>query len=137
MDFIRQNWLLVTLAVVSGLGLLATSFRRGGAGQVTPTEATLLINREDAIVLDVREPAEFSAGHIPESRNVPLAKLDEKLPDLASLKERCVIVACAAGTRSEAASAKLRRSGFTNVRNLAGGLQAWAKADLPVTKKGK
>lgn len=138
MEFIQQNILLVAIAVTSGVMLLATFIRRPGAGKdVSPQEATLLINREDAIIVDVREPGEYTAGHLPEARNIPLAKLGERLGELEKFKEKPLIVVCQSGGRSGSACAQFAKAGFTKVHNLAGGQAAWTDAGLPVKKGNK
>jgi len=135
MEFIQQNILLVAVAVVSGSMLLA-SFRRS-ADDLSPTDATLLINREDALVIDVRSPSEFAAGHIPEARNLPADKFDERLADFAKYKDRPVILNCQSGMRSGGACGKFRKQGFARVYNLAGGVGAWQQAGLPLKKGSK
>ena len=79
MEFINQNVLLISLVVVSGLSLLWPAFARSSGNGVNPGEATLLINREDAHIVDVREPDEYAAGHLPEAKNIPVAKLAERI----------------------------------------------------------
>ena len=73
MDFILQNIFLVAIAVISGTMLLVLSVRRpGGRSALNAGQATMLINREDALVVDVREPDEYVSGHVPDARNIPL-----------------------------------------------------------------
>ena len=134
MEFINQNILLISVAVVSGLGLLWPMFMRSGANDVNPVAATLLINREDAHVIDVREAAEFAAGHLPDAKNVPLAKLSDRIADIEKFKDKPVIVCCASGMRSSKACAELGNLGFTKVHNLEGGVDAWVGAGYPVKK---
>ena len=134
MEFINQNILLISVAVVSGLGLLWPMFMRSGANDVNPVAATLLINREDAHVIDVREAAEFAAGHLPDAKNVPLAKLSDRIADIEKFKDKPVIVCCASGMRSSKACAELGKLGFTKVHNLEGGVDAWVGAGYPVKK---
>lgn len=138
MEFIQHNILLVAVAVTSGVMLLATFIRRPGAGKsVTPTQATLLINREDALTIDVREANEYAAGHLPDSRNIPAGKLSERLGELEKFKERALIVVCQSGARSATAAAQLGKAGFTKVHNLEGGIAKWVEAGLPIKKGGK
>jgi len=133
-DFVRNNLLLFAVALVSGAMLLWPLFRRSTGGPwVNTAEATHLINREDALVVDVRDPGEYGAGHILGARNVPLSRLDDG--ELLKRKERPVIVYCEGGERAAKAIAALRRQGFTRVANLSGGLRAWQQAGLPVEKK--
>lgn len=128
--------MLIALAFVSGAMLIWPLVRRAAAGaaSVSTLEATQLINREDALVLDVRNAEEFGRGHILGAKNVPLPELEQRAGDLAKYRARPVIVACASGNRSPAAAAALRRAGFERVYNLAGGHTAWQQAGLPVEK---
>ncbi len=138
MEFIEQNILLVAIAVISGTMLAVMSFRRpGGSNSLTTTQATLLINREDAQIIDVREPDEYVAGHLPESRNVPAARIEERASELDKLKDAPVILVCQSGARSVAACKQLEKLGFSKVHNLDGGINAWRAAGLPLKKGTK
>jgi rhodanese-related sulfurtransferase len=109
--------------------------RRGvGGASVGTLQATMLINQKDAVVVDVREPGEFAQSHILNARNVPLGEIEARIKELERFKDKPVIVACATGNRSGSAAAVLRKQGFTNVVNLAGGLAAWQQAGLPTAK---
>ncbi|HEX5804435.1 MAG TPA: rhodanese-like domain-containing protein [Azospira sp.] len=136
MDFIQQNLMLVILAVTSGAMLLATGFGGGGA-RVTTSEATNLINREDAQVIDIRDAAEFSGGHLIGARNIPVVKFAERAADLEKMKGKPLIVCCETGLRGGKAAKELQKLGFDRVFNLDGGIAAWRKAGLPVTTKGE
>ena len=134
-EFVRNNLLLFAVALVSGGMLLWPFVRRSTGGPwVSTTQATHLINREEALVVDVREPNEFAAGHVLGAKNLPLARLDASGADLAKRKERPVIVYCDGGERSAKALAALKKQGFTRVANLSGGIAAWQQAGLPVEK---
>lgn len=135
MDFVTNNLPLVILFVTSG-AMLVWQFSQGSAKGVGPNEATLLINREDALVLDVREPSEFVTAHISGAKNIPLAKLAERVSELESHKDRTIVICCAAGSRSTSACNLLAKQGFTKVVSLSGGINAWASAGMP-TKKGQ
>jgi rhodanese-related sulfurtransferase len=137
MDFINQNILLISVVVVSGLGLLWQLVgAKGGAG-LSPVQATQLINRQDAAILDVREPDEFAMGHLPDALNIPLGKLGERLDELSARREKPLIVCCAAGMRAAKASAELQKQGFSQVHVLSGGVDAWVGAGYPVRKGGR
>ena len=134
-EFVRNNLLLFAVAFVSGAMLLWPLVRRTTGGPwVSTTQATHLINREEALVVDVREPNEFAAGHVLGAKNVPLARLDAAGAELAKRKERPLIVCCDGGERSAKALAALKKQGFTRVANLSGGIAAWQQAGLPVEK---
>lgn len=137
LEFIQQNAMLIMLAAVSGGMLVFTSFRRDGGKGVSPTQATLLINREDAQVLDVREPGEFAGGHLQGAKNIPLARLAENAAQLEKFKGKPVLVCCASGMRSAKAVGELEKLGLDRVFNLEGGVQAWAGAGLPLAGKGR
>ena len=134
MEFIRNNLLLFVVAVVSGGMLLWPLVRRSTAGpSVNPTQATHLINREDALMIDVREPGEYAAGHVLGAKNLPLARLDAAGAELKR-KDRPVIVYCESGERSARAAAALKKQGYTRVVNLSGGIGAWQQAGLPLER---
>jgi len=134
MEFINQNILLIAVVVVSGLGLLWPLVMGGAKNEVSPAQATLLINREDAHVIDVREVDEFAGGHLPEARNVPLAKLADRISEIEKFKDTPVIVCCASGMRSAKACGELAKLGFAKVHSLAGGVDAWVGAGYPIKK---
>ena len=133
--FIQDNVFLIAIAFVSGGMLLWPAARRSAGGPAVDTlGATLLINKDDALVLDVRQPAEAAAGKIVNSKNIPLADLDARVKDLEKWKSKPVIIVCASGSRSAAAVATLKKRGFEKVFNLSGGFGAWRQAGLPVEK---
>ncbi len=115
--------------------LLWTESRKGGK-TVTSQQATRLINSDNALVLDVREKKDFSAGHIVESLNIPYAKLAERSSELGSDKSRAVIIVDAAGQHAGIAGKTLTSEGFTNVIRLSGGINTWKGDNLPLVKKG-
>jgi rhodanese-related sulfurtransferase len=127
-----HNFLLLATALASGAMLLWPLVRRSTGGpRVTATEATRLINREDAVVVDIRDQGEYQAGHILGAKNVPLARVESG--ELKS-KDKTIIVYCETGDRAPKAAAALKKQGFEKVVNLSGGLAAWKQAGLPVAK---
>jgi len=135
MDFIQQNLMWVGLAVVSGGMLVWQIVNNAGINRISVSEATLLINRQDAAVVDVRETAEWSAGHIPNARHIALGHLEKHLSEIDKFRNKPVIVVCASGNRSTHGCRILRKAGFEQVFNLGGGMQAWSEAGLPISKK--
>jgi len=135
-EFFKDNVLLIGLALGSGVMLLLPSFKKsaGGALNLTTTEAINLINRNHALVLDVRNDAEFASGHIVDAKHIPLDKLAERLNELNKYKDKPILVNCQRGARSSKACEILRKAEFTQVNNLQGGLDAWLAAKLPVVK---
>ena len=135
MKFLQDNILLIAVAFVSGAMLIWPYVRRATGGpSVTPSQATQLINREDALVLDVREPGEYGAGHIIGAKNAPLSRIDSGAEIAGKRKDRPVILYCESGNRSAKATAALKAQGYTRVLNLSGGLGAWQQAGLPVER---
>ncbi|GAA5177595.1 rhodanese-like domain-containing protein [Niveibacterium umoris] len=136
MEFIKQNIFLVVITIVSGGMLIAELLRgRGGASGLSPVEATLLINRENAVVIDVREAAEFATGHLPNAKNFPLGELEKRSAEITKLaKNKPVILVCQSGARSGRAMDTLKAAGLEKVFNLAGGIALWRKDNHPVVK---
>jgi len=135
MDFVIKNIFLVMLAAVSGAMLLWPLLRKGAGGPWVDTlQATQLMNREDALIVDLRAADEYAKGHILGAKNIPLADLERRAGELDKHKARPVIVHCGDGNRAGAGAALLRRNGFGNVQNLSGGFAAWQQAGLPVEK---
>lgn len=133
MDFVLDNIVLIIIAVVSGAMLLWPFVTRGASGPALDTlGATRLINDSGAIVLDVRAPAEFAAGHLPNARNIPLAELEKRAGELPANKP--VLVCCTSGITSSRAAGVLKKAGRNDVFNLSGGLDGWRQAGLPVVK---
>jgi len=135
-QFLQDNWMLVALVVVSG-AMLAWSFIGGtlsGVEQADTLKATRLYN-DDALVLNVREDKEFAAGHIPKARHIPLGQLAGRLQELDKYKSKPILITCRSGQRSARACGLLKKAGFETVYNQAGGIIAWERANLPVTKK--
>ena len=135
MEFITKNIFLVLVALVSGGMLVWPLLRRGTGGPwVNTLEATQLINRSDALVIDLRTADEYAKGHILGAKNIPLADLERRRGELEKHKAKAVIVHCATGSSAGGGVALLRKNGFASVHNLAGGYAAWQAAGLPVQK---
>lgn len=92
------------------------------------------MNHESALVLDIRDPGDFSQGHIQESMNIPYTALQSRVRELDKYKEQPVVVACKMGQHSGMATGILRRAGFQNVAKLRGGLTEWRSQNMPVVK---
>lgn len=132
-EFILENIILIAIALISGAMLLWPMLQKGtGGAALDVLRATRLINDSGAIVLDVRVPGEFAAGHLPNARNIPLAELGGRAAELPANKP--VLVCCASGASSSRAAGILRKAGREDVFNLSGGLASWRQAGLPVVK---
>ena len=133
MNFIVDNWYLIFLALASGAMLLLPALKGAGGG-LSAAQAVQLINREKALVIDVCEPAEFAAGHVGGARNIPLAQLQERLPQVAKNKAVPVIMVCTKGGRAARAAGIAKGLGYDKAHTLSGGLSAWRAANMPVEK---
>jgi len=132
--FIIDNWVLILIALSSGAMLAWPLIRGGASGSLTAQGAVQLINRERAVVVDVREPDEFAAGHVTNSRNVPLDQLESKLPTTVKNKSLPVLLMCATGARAGRALAIAKKLGYEQAQVIGGGLKGWKEANLPVEK---
>ena len=136
MQFVSNNIFPISIALFSGVLLLWSVFgnRIRGIKEVDCSAALQLINHKNALVLDVRDDGEYQLGHILNSTLVPLGKLGERIGELEKYKELPIVVVCRSGNRSGTACATLGKRGFAQAYNLAGGVTAWQKANLPVEK---
>jgi rhodanese-related sulfurtransferase len=137
--FLQKNpyhLVLFGIAVVSGGLLIWPFFGRAlrPGKEVTALETVQLINRRDAVVVDVREPAEYARGHITNARNIPERQLMERLKELERYKSRPIVLSCGTGARSGRAGALLQKAGFPEVFTLRGGMAAWQQASMPLEK---
>lgn len=132
MQFFIDNALLIAVAFVSGGMLLWPLLRaRAGGPALTTLQATQLINSKHAQVVDIRDGTEFARGSLPNARNIPLAELAARAGKELK-KDRPVIVLCNAGNIAGRAAAQLRAAGVAEVYVLAGGINAWREAGLPL-----
>jgi rhodanese-related sulfurtransferase len=132
-EFLSQQWPLVAALTVCLALLIVHESRRGGK-TVSPQQLVTLVNGQQAVVIDLRDPAEFRKGHIVEAINIPYAKVDERWPELEALRERPLVLVCKMGQFSSAIGKRLLAKGFTQVHRLRGGLNEWQGAQLPLVK---
>lgn len=134
--FVSEQWVLVSILLVL-IYLFAINERVKSGKPVTSHMVTRLINAEEAILVDVRDTKEFSAGHIAGAINIPYAKLMERVAELEPHREKHIIIADKAGQHSGALGRKLKQKEF-DVMRLTGGMMEWQNQKLPVVKgKGK
>jgi rhodanese-related sulfurtransferase len=106
---------------------------RGYKG-LQPAGLTALVNRDNALVVDLRPSADFEKGHVPGAKNVQMSQFDPENKQLAAARALPVVLVCKAGQTSGAAAKRLRKAGFEHVYVLDGGIGAWQQAGLPLTK---
>jgi rhodanese-related sulfurtransferase len=136
LEFFKENVLLIGLALGSALALIWPMINRGASGvpSVSATEAVMLMSRSKPLILDVRDEAEFVAGHIQGAKHIPLAELADRIKELEKYKNKPVLVHCQRGMRAKTACTILQAQQFTQLQQLQGGLAAWQEAKLPLTK---
>ena len=132
MNFLIDNWMLLVMALASGLALLLPVLTKGGG--LDPQAMVQMMNRDKAVVIDVCEPDEFARGHVIGAKNLPLGQLEDKLAQVVKNKSAQVIMVCQVGARSARAAASARKLGYENVQSLSGGLRAWTAASMPTEK---
>lgn len=138
-EFVTAEWMLFTaLFIVLGLLLRnALAPKLSGVKDVDTNQAIRMLNDEKTVVVDVRLDGEFKSGHILHAVNIPVGALESRIRELEKHKTASIIVSCQSGNRSRAAAQILRKHGFNDVFNLAGGMAAWTTANLPIAKGDK
>nr|WP_315464332.1 rhodanese-like domain-containing protein [uncultured Rhodoferax sp.] len=134
MKFIIDNWMLIAIALSSGVMLMWPVLQGATAVGVDSAAAIQLINREKACVVDVSDAAEFAAGHIVGAKNLPLADLEAKLASAVKNKTLPLVLVCQSGVRSAKAVGIAKKLGYEQAQSLQGGLKSWKAANLPVEK---
>jgi rhodanese-related sulfurtransferase len=134
MSFVQHHWLLNTalFGVLFILVVLEFIKQKQGAVKLSPAKVTLLINRGNANIVDVRSQALYAEGHIIGALSVPVTDLPTS-PKLEKLRAHPVVLVCASGMESVRAADALAKKAY-DVRILAGGMRAWRDADMPVVK---
>lgn len=135
-EFIQHNIILVAIFVVLLVMLIGGEVSRltRKYKAVSPAQLTQLINRDNALVVDVSALADYQAGHILGARHVAMSQFDPEHKELAKVKDLPVAVVCKTGQTAAGACERLAKAGFSKVYWLDGGMQAWTGADLPVTR---
>jgi rhodanese-related sulfurtransferase len=132
-DFILNHYLLVGLFAALVVAFLVNEGKRGGASVTTSTLVNM-VNRDNALILDIRDAKDFKAGHIVDAINIPYATMDKRIQELEKHKQRPVIIVCKMGQHAGAVGGKLKAQEFTDVRRLGGGMAEWSASNLPVVK---
>ena len=132
-EFIGNHPFLVGTFVLLLALFIRNETQRGGRS-VSAQQLVDMVNREDAVVLDVRDKKEYEAGHIVDALNIPYASLESRLAELKDFKDRPLVIACRMGQHAGAAGTLLRKNGFEQVSRLTGGIAEWRNQSLPVVK---
>lgn len=133
-EFVVNHYILVSLFVAFLVAILILESRRGGA-KISAQGAVNLINKDEAVVVDIRDRKEFGEGRITGSINIPLNSLKSRVNELNKFKDKQIIVADKMGQHSAMAVKQLNAEGFSNVSRLNGGIADWKASNLPLVKK--
>ncbi|MFT6986514.1 MAG: rhodanese-related sulfurtransferase [Psychromonas sp.] len=134
-----SNHLMLSIGWVAVAAVLLHSLIKDkltGVTSVTAQQATIMVNKQDAIIVDLRSSDEYQKGHIVNAKNITLSQIEKgNFAEIENHKETPIILVCESGARSSGAATKLVKAGFTQVNNLSSGMGGWASANLPTTKK--
>ncbi len=136
-EFISNHLLLVCLFVGLLSLLIWNLFGNSISGirEISPAEATRMMNHEKAVLLDLRNDEDFNTGHILNSVNIPMADINDKTDLKDKYAERPVILTCARGAESVRAARVMKLKGLDKIFCLRGGIDAWRTANLPLVKQ--
>ena len=135
-EFIGNHIILVTLFIAILAVLVWNLFGSliSGISQIPSAELTRLMNRENAVVIDIRSQEDFNKGHILNARNIPEAELQSRQKELEKFKSSPMVVCCHSGVTAPKVARLLKAMGYANIFVLKGGIHAWQSANLPLTR---
>jgi len=139
LQFVSNHWMLSSGHFIVSLLLIQDFYDSLTRKYKTasPALAVALLNQDETVVIDVRDPDKFLKGHIEGARQISLVRLKEKLFELEPHKNHPVLVYCQQGTHSKEACKQLAAAGFTQVYYLDGGVLTWQDQKLPLVRKNK
>ncbi|MDF1757998.1 MAG: rhodanese-like domain-containing protein [Legionellaceae bacterium] len=134
-QFIQNHWQLsLAFVILSFLVFINEYLEMRKQGKTLSAEqAVELINHENAVVIDLRDPAAFKAGHIIGS--IRASEADFETAKMNKYKNKTIILVCNKGIQAAAVAKNIRTKEFTNPMVLNGGIEAWKTASLPIIKK--
>ncbi len=132
LEFITVHYMLSGAFLILVVLLILQQSRNSGRN-INTRELTAMINRDQALVLDIRPKKDFQNGHIVGSVNITSDQLKNRMAELEKHKDKTIIVVCASGVNAGGACSELKKEGFTAVR-LSGGITGWRSENLPVVK---
>ncbi len=132
-EFATNNFMLVAAWVLTLMMLFWTESQKAGKA-VTPALTTQMINKQDAVLLDIRSKKEWDTGYITGSKHIPIADLTRRMSELEKYKSRPLIVICNLGQTAGSATKQLKAAGFENVMRMQGGITEWKGQNLPIVK---
>lgn len=132
-EFAANHYILVSAFFLLWTAFFFTESRRGSR-PLSPQAATNMVNRQDAVIVDLRDEDDFRKGHIAGSLNVPYGKINDRISELKGYQEKPVILVCNLGSHASIAGRSLKQHGFTDLYRMRGGMQGWRNDNLPVVR---
>lgn len=136
-EFVGNHYLLAA-GWAALAAMLIYSFVSGALSPVkelSTHDVTLLINKEDAVLIDIRQTAEYKKGHVLGAQLLKQEQVNKAdFSSLEKYKDKPIVLVCAMGMNAKGVAAKMLKAGFTQVSVLKGGMNAWQSANLPVSK---
>ena len=133
-EFIGNHYVLVSVFTFLLVAFIINEGKQGGAA-ITPGNLVQLVNREGAVIVDLREKKDFGAGHIAGAVNIPFSAIDSRKGELEAFKEKPVVLVCKMGQSAGPATRQLREAGFARAQKMTGGMMEWTALKLPVVSK--
>jgi len=133
-EFSVNHWDMV-LALLATLAMLVFTERRKAAPSVSPQQATVLGNNDDALMLDIRSAADYKTGRILNAKNIPFAELSKRTSDLQQYRDKPIVLICKTGQTAASAANVLRKEGYAKVYRMTGGMLEWSNQCMPLVRK--
>lgn len=133
LTFISQQWLLVSLLLLFIYAFVWRESKKGGTS-VSSHQLTRMVNADEAVLIDIREAKEFNSGHIAGATNIPYAKIQSRINEFGSFKDKTIILIDKYGQQTGAAGRELTKAGYQPAR-LQGGMADWQANNMPVIRK--
>ena len=131
-QFVSHQWYLFGVLLL--LAALAYHESRKAGPQLSPQQVSMLINKDDALVLDVRPSKEYQTGHIVDAINIPFNEVGQRSAQLDKYRGRPLVLVCKMGQHSGSIAKQLKERGFDPVYRLRGGMMEWASSQMPTVK---
>jgi len=133
LEFLLHHWILSGIWVALAVTLFLYQKAKSGKA-LSPHQATLLVNRDEGVILDIRDKKAYDGGHITDAINIPLAKLKERAVELEKHRDKTLVVVCQVGHQSGDAVKTLKENGFNAVVRMSGGMAEWQTQGLPTVR---